>query len=241
MIRNLTPSINRHCQHSRQYHRAFTLIELLTVIAIIAILAAILIPVARRVRESARASVCVSNIRQVSIAMLLYADENNGILPTAGDFRRPPSRSDWILWRNTRGFQIEDSEIIPYLGGVFSPDVYRCPSDERISDPNQSYRYSYTLNRMLAEREGAPRETLDGRVGIVENPSTVILLVEEAEPNDSSAWLMSNDDFLTECHSNRGHVSFVDSHVELVYPEFIKYEGHWSPFPVRIPSYTGRR
>lgn len=233
--------MNIHCQHSPKSDRAFTLIELLTVIAIIAILAAILIPVAGRVRENARAAVCVSNIRQISIAMLLYADENNGILPTSGDFRRPPRRSDWILWRDTRGFQIEDSEIVPYLGGLFSPDIYRCPSDQRLLDPNQSYRYSYSLNRVLAESEGAPGKTLDGRVDRVENPSTVFLLIEEAEPNDSSAWLMSNDDFLSERHSNRGHVSFVDSHVELVYPEFIKYEAHWSPFPVRIPAYTGRR
>ncbi len=57
----------------------FTLIELLTVIAIIGILASILIPVVSRVRESARNSECVSNVRHWGQALLLYAEENNGV------------------------------------------------------------------------------------------------------------------------------------------------------------------
>ena len=62
---------------------AFTLIELLTVIAIIGILAAILIPTVGRVRESARAGQCASNMRQVALALRLHADDNKGKLPAA--------------------------------------------------------------------------------------------------------------------------------------------------------------
>lgn len=61
--------------------RAFTLIELLTVIAIIGILAAILIPVIGRARESAKGARCISNLRQVGVALHAYADENRGFLP----------------------------------------------------------------------------------------------------------------------------------------------------------------
>jgi prepilin-type N-terminal cleavage/methylation domain-containing protein/prepilin-type processing-associated H-X9-DG protein len=61
--------------------QAFTLIELLTVIAIIGILAAILIPTVSKVRESARSARCASQSRQITMALLLYADANRGMLP----------------------------------------------------------------------------------------------------------------------------------------------------------------
>lgn len=60
---------------------AFTLIELLTVIAIIGILAAIIIPVVGKVRETARASTCASNLRQIGMGIQLYAQANRDRLP----------------------------------------------------------------------------------------------------------------------------------------------------------------
>jgi prepilin-type N-terminal cleavage/methylation domain-containing protein/prepilin-type processing-associated H-X9-DG protein len=69
-------ALSRHRRRS-----AFTLIELLTVIAIIGILAAIIIPTVSRVRESARKSQCVSNLRQVGMGIMLYAQANRDRLP----------------------------------------------------------------------------------------------------------------------------------------------------------------
>lgn len=69
------------CLSWRSAPRAFTLIELLTVIAIIGILAAIIIPVVGKVRQTAQRSSALSNVRQLVLSMTVYASDNRGFLP----------------------------------------------------------------------------------------------------------------------------------------------------------------
>ncbi len=86
---NPSPVMSSPLAAVRSSRRAFTLIELLTVIAIIGILAAIIIPTVGRVRESARAANCLSNLRQINMAVKLYADDNKGVLPAASRPKTP--------------------------------------------------------------------------------------------------------------------------------------------------------
>lgn len=73
--------VNRSADARKFRRRAFTLIELLTVIAIVAILSGILLAVVGRVREGARSATCLSNLRQLGMAFQLYRDDNRGKAP----------------------------------------------------------------------------------------------------------------------------------------------------------------
>src|SRR5689334_16347335 len=78
--------------------RAFTLIELLTVIALIAILAAILFPVFGQARSKARQATCQSNLKQMGTAFAMYAADNDGLFPNPGGYLYSETiRSAWLL------------------------------------------------------------------------------------------------------------------------------------------------
>src|SRR3954469_4797518 len=105
----------------RMGRSGFTLIELLVVIAIIAILAAILFPVFAQAREKARMSACISNMRQIGSAFMMYAQDYDETFP----YNRFHSsvgagpEEEINSWRNA---------IAPYLKNV---DVMACPSNPR--------------------------------------------------------------------------------------------------------------
>ncbi|TVR50074.1 MAG: prepilin-type N-terminal cleavage/methylation domain-containing protein [Puniceicoccaceae bacterium] len=129
----------------------FTLIELLTVIAIIGILAAILIPTVAAVRESARAAQCVSNLRQIGMAVIAYANENQDRLPTIrstgtnmGDFEKLVRMAE-VLEPFTSEFQDPTSNVNPSLR--FTTGVWRCPSRH----PRADMQYNYWANRFVWE------------------------------------------------------------------------------------------
>ena len=94
--------------------KGFTLIELLVVVAIIAILAAILFPVFAQARDKARMTTCISNMRQMGSAFMMYTQDYDETFPKG--YHRVPDGSDypWYL------------EVAPYTRNV---SIFRCPSD----------------------------------------------------------------------------------------------------------------
>ncbi len=108
--------------------RAFTLIELLVVIAIIAILAAILFPVFAQVKESAKKTTCLNNLKQVGYAFEMYLSDSDQRLPDRRDLKQslPGGWKPWNSWPTSdpRGGWAE-IVFAPYLKSV---EVWTCPS-----------------------------------------------------------------------------------------------------------------
>jgi len=157
--------------------RAFTLIELLTVIAIIGILSAILLPVVGSVRESARTSRCVSNLRQLGVAYSLYTQENRDYAPMDNDVGE-----SWpvLLMRVVMGQQ--QANKIKQDGDTGNPRPYPllvCPTID--TPPKNYYNSSYAINvnllsRLNSANRNGPPYIRPNR--LVNSPGQVILAVE---------------------------------------------------------------
>ncbi|MCU0792135.1 MAG: prepilin-type N-terminal cleavage/methylation domain-containing protein [Opitutaceae bacterium] len=157
--------------------RAFTLIELLTVIAIIGILAAIIIPTVGKVRETARVAQGISNLRQIGAAIHLYAAQNRDVLPFGTEYNSGGSATtDWAL-RLSAGY-ISSGLRSDYGGGVQRHPIFQDPL-AKIKEPVGSLHFS--AHPRLFPRSDQTATNPVVRVGKLKRPSELVMVFDAGQ------------------------------------------------------------
>jgi prepilin-type N-terminal cleavage/methylation domain-containing protein/prepilin-type processing-associated H-X9-DG protein len=173
----------------------FTLVELLVVIGIIALLISILLPSLSRAREQSRQVKCLSNLRQIGIASVAYANNNKGYYP-----RPSPIGSyeemDAIHWELDR--DPNQSSLAYYIGKPFPVEVFRCPSDDVMNrargSGNNIYRYSYVMNYFFRFDKNGFLSTNPN----VRPPNTT----QVVNPTQKCLWYEEDETTIDDCHAS---------------------------------------
>jgi len=204
----------------RRGAKGFTLIELLVVIAIIAILASILFPVFSRARAKARQTKCLSNMKQLSLAMVMYADDYDEMLPMATPDWQPVGCAPGVTF---------DAAVNPY---VRNADMWICPDNKGSCTGGcgvESKRgYAMTKYTTLDIAAG----TWCNFMGYYPEPASTVLLVEKGSYGVAHCADASCEDFMQAGansdykptgtvnlrHNGGNNFAYVDGHAKFAKP-----------------------
>ncbi len=200
--------------------RGFTLIELLVVIAIIAILAAILFPVFAKAREKARQTSCLSNVKQLTLAILQYTQDYDDTLPFAMIYAGGGTLRDQITgW--TRDYWSYGNLILPYVKNL---QIFACPSRK-----NHMPGYAYAVQCGYFGGGGTTSWYTGQPLGVATNPAATVLLCDHHEIYSNGAgydynfaWYSSDytisNGWMPTLHNDGFNIGFLDGHAKWYSP-----------------------
>jgi prepilin-type N-terminal cleavage/methylation domain-containing protein/prepilin-type processing-associated H-X9-DG protein len=177
--------------YARSKRTGFTLIELLVVIAIIAILAAILFPVFAQARNQARKATCISNLKQIALAQLMYVQDYDEQF-TVWDWGKPGGQDSWVRADGSGWWMVQ---TVPYIKNY---GLYACPNDTRAfnasgagcascgwgyavqqpaTNPRTFFRSSYGISEWLVSIDNSER-----RLAGVPAPASTAMYADSIGP-----------------------------------------------------------
>ncbi len=234
MIRNPYHTLSDNCRSCRS--KGFTLIELLVVIAIIGILAAILFPVFAQAKESAKKANCISNLRQMSLAYIMYSNDYDEAIPGERSWSNSRGATYWYAFMDGDTFDEDPKRgyLYPYMK---NQAIIDCPTGKDLPLITGITPYSYGFNSDIP--------TSGKTYSDLEKPDETFMLADTGRliNPDGLIWrnsLLSTNYGYTATYHGRHNglavIAWLDGHAkahQLNYPSFnLPYQALTPPYAV---------